>query len=64
MCVCVCVCVYLTATGMTPGGSSTSHIYTQTIHIIQRKENLGSVGRAPSLRVNRASQYTSIVKPT
>jgi hypothetical protein len=25
---------------MTPGGSSTSHIYTQTIHIIQRKENL------------------------
>jgi hypothetical protein len=24
---------------LTPGGSSTSHIYTQTIHIIQRKEN-------------------------
>jgi hypothetical protein len=24
---------------LTPGGSSTSHIYTQTVHIIQRKEN-------------------------
>jgi hypothetical protein len=55
--------IYLTAIGLTPGGSSTphirltpggsstSHIYTQTIHIIQRKENLGSAGRAPSLRV-------------
>jgi hypothetical protein len=31
--------IYLTAVGLTPGGSSTSHIYTQTIHIIQRKEN-------------------------
>jgi hypothetical protein len=36
---------------LTPGGSSTSHIYTQTVHKIQRKENLGSAGRAPSLRV-------------
>ena len=24
--------IYLTATGLTPGGSSTVHIYTQTIH--------------------------------
>jgi hypothetical protein len=32
--------IYLTAVGLTPGGSSTSHIYTQTVHIIQRKENL------------------------
>jgi hypothetical protein len=31
--------IYLTAVGLTPSGSSTSHIYTQTIHIIQRKEN-------------------------
>jgi hypothetical protein len=36
---------------LTPRGSSTSHIYTQTIHIVQGKENLGSAGRAPSLRV-------------
>jgi hypothetical protein len=43
--------IYLTAIGWTPGDSSTSHIYTQTIHIIQRKENLGSAGPAPSLRV-------------
>jgi hypothetical protein len=47
--------IYLTAVGLTPGGSSTKHIYRQTVHIIQRKENntekekLGSVGRAPSL---------------
>jgi hypothetical protein len=46
------VMIYLTATGLTPGGSSTSHIYvTQTIYIIHRNENLGSAGRAPSLRV-------------
>jgi hypothetical protein len=31
--------IYLTAVGLTPGGSSTSHIYTQTVHIIQRKKN-------------------------
>jgi hypothetical protein len=31
--------IYLTAFGLTPGGSSTSHIYTQTVHIMQRKEN-------------------------
>ena len=31
----------LTATGLTPGGSSTVHIYTQTIHIttIKYKKN-------------------------
>jgi hypothetical protein len=33
--------IYLTAIGVTPGGSRTSHIYTQTVHIIQRKENWG-----------------------
>jgi hypothetical protein len=43
--------IFFTAIGLTPGGSSTSHIYTQTIHTIQRKENLGSAGRAPSLRI-------------
>jgi hypothetical protein len=43
--------IHFTAIGFTPGGSSTSHICTQTIHIIQSKENLGSAGRAPSLQV-------------
>jgi hypothetical protein len=53
--------IYLTATGLTPGGSSTVHIYTQTVHRIKRTEHtqqsknwkkiLGSAGRAPSLRV-------------
>jgi hypothetical protein len=28
--------MYLTAIGLTPGGSSTAHIYTQTVPIIQR----------------------------
>jgi hypothetical protein len=28
--------IYLTAVGLTPGGSSTSHIYTQTVRITQR----------------------------
>jgi hypothetical protein len=41
----------VTSVGLTPGGSSTSHIYTQTVHIIQRKEKLGSAGRAPSLLI-------------
>ena len=40
----------LTAIGLTPGGSSTVHIYTQTIHrTTQLTEK--SAGRAPSLRV-------------
>jgi hypothetical protein len=30
---------------LTPGGSSTSHIYTQTVHIIQRKENNTEKGK-------------------
>jgi hypothetical protein len=35
----VYIYIYLTAVGLTPSGSSRSHIYTQTVHIIQRKEN-------------------------
>jgi hypothetical protein len=31
--------IYLTAIGLTPGGSSTAHIYTQTVHRIQRTEH-------------------------
>jgi hypothetical protein len=31
--------IYLTATGLTLGGSSTAHIYAQTIRIIQRTEH-------------------------
>jgi hypothetical protein len=30
---------YLTAVELTPGGSSTVHIYTQTVHRIQRTEH-------------------------
>ena len=52
--------IYLTAIGLTPGGSSTVHIYTQTIHrttqstkqyIEQHNSLIGkSADRAPSLR--------------
>jgi len=52
--------MHLTAIGLTPGGSSTVHIYTQTIHrttqstqtILEQHNSLirMSVDRAPSLR--------------
>jgi len=48
----------LTAIGLSPGGRSTVHIYTQTIHrttpnkqYIEQHNNKKSVGRAPSWRV-------------
>jgi hypothetical protein len=41
----------LTANGLTPGGSSTVHIYTQTIHRTTQLIWEGREGRAPSLRV-------------
>jgi hypothetical protein len=48
--------IYLTAIGLTPGGSGTVHIYTQyteyrdgTYITITKFTNLGSAGRAPSL---------------
>jgi len=40
----------LTAIGLTPGGSSTVHIYTQTIHRTTQLTGQ-SAGRALSLRV-------------
>jgi hypothetical protein len=52
--------IYLTAIGLTPGGSSKVHIYTQTtqntengtyITINKFKTNLGSAGRASFSRV-------------
>jgi hypothetical protein len=48
--------IYLTAIGLTPGGSGTVHIYTKyteyrdgTYITIKKLNNLGSAGRAPSL---------------
>jgi hypothetical protein len=40
--------IYLTAIGLTPGGSSTVRIYTQTIHRTTQFKK--SAERAPSLR--------------
>jgi len=46
----------LTAIGLTPGGSSTAHIYTQTIHrttqnkqYIEQHKNFGRVRAVPRL---------------
>jgi hypothetical protein len=36
----IIIYLFLTAIGFTPGGSSTAHIYTQTVHRIQRKEHI------------------------
>ena len=40
----------LTAVGLTPGGSSTVHIYTQTIHRTTQLTNLGRVRAVARLR--------------
>ena len=39
MSLCTLYDIYLAAIGLTPGGSSTAHIYTQAVHRIQRKEH-------------------------
>jgi hypothetical protein len=48
--------IYLTAIGLPPGGSSTVHIYTQTIHrktknkqYIEKHKHLGRVRAVPRL---------------
>jgi hypothetical protein len=35
----ILIYIHLTAIGLTPDGSSTVHIYTQTVHRIQRTEH-------------------------
>jgi uncharacterized integral membrane protein len=40
--------IYLTAIGLTPGGSSTVHIYTQTVHRTAQLTTL--VGRLSVIR--------------
>jgi hypothetical protein len=51
--------IYLIAIGLTPGGSSTSHIYTKTLHIIQRRENweVRAVPRLREMPRQNQSQY-------
>ena len=41
--------IYLTAIEFTPGGSSTVHFYTQTIHRTTQFTNLGRVRNVPRL---------------
>jgi hypothetical protein len=35
----IIIIINLTGVGLTPGGSSTVHVYTQTLHRIQRTEH-------------------------
>jgi len=41
--------IYLTAVGLTPGGSSTVHIYTQTTHRRTQLTNWEGCGPCPAL---------------
>jgi hypothetical protein len=53
----IIIYLFLTAIGLTPGGSNTVHIYTKTVteyrerDINNNKKELKIAGRAPSLRV-------------
>jgi len=52
----------LTAIGLTPGGSSTVHVYTQTIH---RTTQLTTVHRTTQLTtVHRTTQLTTVHRTT
>jgi hypothetical protein len=37
--------IYLTAVGLTPGSSSTSHIYTQTVHLHTNSKHNTEIGK-------------------
>jgi hypothetical protein len=43
---------YLAAIGLTPGGSSTVHIYTKTVHRTQRTEHKKQLKRKKNWEVN------------
>jgi hypothetical protein len=56
----------LTAIGLPPGGSSTVHIHTQTIHrttqnkqCIERHKNFGIVRAVPRLGIHTTAQLSS-----
>jgi len=53
---CIDIDIFVTAIGLSPGGSSTVHIYSQTIHrttqnkqYIEQHNNLGECGPCPVL---------------
>jgi hypothetical protein len=57
--------IYSTTVGLTPSGSSTSHIYTQTVHLHTNSTHntdigkLGSLGRAPACELYRGISLTT-----
>ena len=51
----------LTAIGLTPGGSSTEHIYTQTIHrTTQWKQNIQNITIRIHKHNNKNTQFTKL----
>jgi hypothetical protein len=56
--------IYLTAIGLTPGGSSTVHIYTQTIH--RTTQSTQTIHRTTQLTqtIHRTTQSTQTIHRT
>jgi hypothetical protein len=50
--------IYLTAVGLTPGGSSTVHIYTQTIHITTHSTQTIHRATQSTQTIHRTTQFT------
>jgi hypothetical protein len=51
---------YVTAIGLTPGGSSTVHIYTQTVHRIQGNGTYITIKKLRNLRNNKKKIKTNL----
>ena len=50
--------IYLTAFGLTPGGSSTVHIYTQTIHRTTQSTQTIHITTQSTQTIHRTTQFT------
>jgi len=51
--------IYLTAIGLTPGGSSTVYIYTQTIHRTTQSTQTMHRTTHSTQTIHRTTQYTN-----
>jgi hypothetical protein len=51
--------IYLTAIGLTPGGSSTVHIYTQTMHRTTKSTQTIHRTTQSTRTIHRTTQFTN-----
>jgi hypothetical protein len=51
--------IYLTTVGLTPGGSSTVHIYTQTIHRTTQSTQTIHRTTQSTQTIHRTTQFTN-----